>query len=302
MTRPLLVLMFVAGSLALSGAAPGKAQARCEDYTPGPKPQNAGRDIVGTDIDTILERRYIEFAVYDDFSPYSYREGSKPKGIDIEIGRMIAAGLGVEPRFNFVAAGENLDADLRNNVWKGPVIGGRVSNVMLHVPYDSEYACRVEQVAFTGQYYSEAIAIAYRRDAYEDKPPVPAFFRYDTVGVENDSIADFYLSSVFGGQLNANIRRYRSTQEAMAALASGEIKAVMGPKAQLEFGAGSEAGVHQPPLPGFATGRWTVGLAVNFRYRPLAYAVDDAIRAGLEDGRIARIFSDYGVTFSAPER
>lgn len=302
MTRPFFALCFLAGSLALCGAAPGTAHARCEDYTPGPKPQNAGRDIVGTDFDTILERGYIEFAVYEDFAPYSYREGSKPKGIDIDIGRLIAAELGVEARFNFVAAGENLDADLRNNVWKGPVIGGRVSNVMLHVPYDSEYACRIEQVVFTGQYYGEAIAIAYRKDDYGGKPPVPAYFRYDTVGVENDSISDFYLSSLFGGQLNGQIRRYRSAGDAMAALASGEIKAVMGPKAQLEFGADGTTGIHQPPLPGFGTGRWTVGLAVNFRYRPLAYAVDDAIREGLEDGRIARIFADRGVTFTAPER
>ena len=293
--QSITALMILACSLAWCGAA----WARCEDYTPGPKPQNASRDVVGTDFDTILSRGYVEFAVYEDFAPYSYRKKGKAKGVDIEIGRMIAASLGVEARFNFVPAGESLDADLRNYIWKGPVIGGRVSNVMLHVPYDSEYACRVEQVVFSGQYYDEAIAIAYRKDAYEgDEPPVPAYFRYDTVGVENDSISDFYLTSQFGGQLSRNISRYRTTAEAMAALASGRIKAVMGPKAELEFGANKEIGIHQPPMPGFATGRWTVGVAVNFHYRPLAYAVDDAIREGLDNGRIAQIFADYGLTFT----
>jgi hypothetical protein len=40
---------------------------------------------------------------------------------------------------------------------------------------------------------------------------------------------------------------------------------------------------------------------VHFAYRPLAYAVDDAIVAGIGDGRIGEIFGAYGLTFSPPE-
>jgi len=276
--------------------------ARCKNYVPGQKPQNTGRDVVGHDLDTIRERGWIEFAVYEEFAPYSFRRAGKPAGVDIEIGRLIAAELGVEPRFYFIAAGENLEADLRNFVWKGPVVAGRVANVMLHVPYDSEFACRVEQVVFTGQYASERIAIAYRKDAYPEEPPVPAYFRYDTVAVENDTIADFYLSSFANGQLTRNVRRYPTMDRVMAALAAGEVMAAMGPRGQLEFGLTDRSAVHQPPLPGFAVGKWTLGLAVNFRYRPLAYAVDDAIRHALEDGRMAAIYKEFGLSFVAPER
>ncbi|MEP3275920.1 MAG: transporter substrate-binding domain-containing protein [Stappiaceae bacterium] len=292
---PAIVLL---GALVFSGSA----IARCEDYQPGPKPQNTGRDSVGQDLDTIIDRGFIEFAVYEDFAPFSYRQDGKVKGVDIEIGNLIAADLGVEAKFNLVTAGENLDADLRNYVWKGPLIGGAVSNVMLHVPYDSDYACRVEQVVFTGQYYEEAVAIAFLKEAYPEDPPVPAYFRFDDVAVENDSIADFYLSSVFGGQLQRKVKRYPNVVDAMGALNNGEVKAAMAPRGQLEFGMTSKTGIHQPPLPGFAVGRWTVGVAVNFRYRPLAYAVDDAISNGIETGKIAKIFSDYGLSFTPPER
>ena len=61
-------------------AAAGDAIARCEDWTPQPKPQNVGRDIVGQDYDTIIERGTILFAVYADYEPYAYREDGEPKG------------------------------------------------------------------------------------------------------------------------------------------------------------------------------------------------------------------------------
>lgn len=279
------------------------AQARCEDHVPQPKPQNASRDIVGQDLDTIQERGFITFAAYEDFPPWSYEEGGKAKGVDVDIGRLIAQELGVEARFTLVSAGENLDSDLRNWVWKGPLIGGSVANVMLHVPYDSNFACRIEQVVFTGQYHVEQIAIAYRTDAYpeEDDKPIPAYFRYDTVAVENDSIADFYLSSFPGGQLGGNVKRFSTMADAMEALANKETMAAMGPLAQLEAGLKDGLAVHTPPLPGFSVGSWTAGVAVHFAYRPLAYAVEDAIFAAIQDGRMEQIFKDHGLTFRPPE-
>lgn len=285
----------------LIGSA-SSAHARCKDFVPGPKPQNTARDIVGHDLDTILDRGWMEFAVYEDFPPYSYEEAGKPKGIDIEIGNLIAESIGVEPRFMFVGAAENLDADLRNYVWKGPLVGGRVANVMLHVPYDSNLTCRIEQVVFTGQVYAETIAIAYDKSTYPEDKPVPAYFRFDTVGVENDTISDFYLSGLAGGQLAGNIRRFAHYGDAMVALNNGEVAAVMGPRAELEYRLTDKTDLHQPPLPGFAKGSWTLGVAVNQAFRPLGYAVDGVIEDALTDGRIAAIFKEYGLTFTKPER
>jgi ABC-type amino acid transport substrate-binding protein len=274
----------------------------CADHIPQPKPQNVGRDIVGQDMDTIQDQGHMMFAVYEDYPPYSWDEAGQPRGIDIDIARIIAADLGVEAHFNFVAAGENLEADLRNNIWKGAVIGGRVANVMMRVPYDSAFKCRVEQVVFTGQYSAETIAIAYDKASYPEEKPVPAYFRFDAVAVENDSIADFYLSSFAGGQLSGKMQRYPDMIEVMNALTLGKTKAAMGPLAQLEYGLNDATAVHQPALAGFAVSKWTLGVAVNFRYRPLSYAVDDALNYALQDGRIAQVYESYGLSFQAPER
>ena len=286
--------------LFLSGRA--YAADPCADYVLQPKPQNVGRDIVGQEMDVIQDQGHMLFAVYEDYPPYSWEEAGQPGGVDVDIAKIIAEDIGVEARFNFVSAGENLESDLRNNIWKGALIGGRISNVMMRVPYDSSFKCRVEQVVFTGQYAAESVAIAYNKAAYPDEKPVPAYFRFDPVAVENDSISDFYLSSFAGGQLSQKIQRFPNMVDAMAALNAGATKAAMGPLAQLEHGLTTKTSVHQPPLAGFAVSKWTLGVAVNFRYRPLSYTVDDAINAALQDGRIADIYGQYGLTFQPPER
>ena len=275
----------------------GHAQAKnCENVKFGfghyRKPQNTGRDIIGQSLDDIQERGWIQIAVYSDFPPYSYEKNGKLVGVDIDLGKLIAEDLGVEARFFATDAGENVDADLRNNVWKGKIISGPIANVMMHIPYNKELVCRNEQVVLGGHYYNEQIAIAYAKKHYPDGGPTPAFFRFDTVGVENDTISDFYLSGIRGGQLIPKMKRYRTTDEAMQGLAKGEVMAVMGALGQLEHGLTDELAVHTPPLPGLGIGEWTLSVATNFRWRPLGYAVEDAILAAIQDGRMESIFKD----------
>ncbi|MCA0273916.1 MAG: transporter substrate-binding domain-containing protein [Proteobacteria bacterium] len=294
-----------AARLLLAGGFAGlfapRAFARCEGIVPGQKPQNTFPQDVGQTLDDIVARGFIEIAVYEDYRPYSWEEGGKPMGIDVEIGRIIAESFGVEARFRFVEAGENLDADLLNYVWKGAAVDGHVSNLMMRVPYNSDYACRVEQAVFTGQYASETIAIAYRLADYPDGGPKPAYFRYDTVAVENDSISDFYLTTLVGAAQD-KVHRYASTAKAMEALAAGEVMAAMGPLAVLEAGLTPDLAVHRPPLPNFSLGTWTVGIALHMSHRDLGYAADDAIRAALDDGRIPAIYAAQGLSYIAPER
>ncbi|MGI9357360.1 MAG: substrate-binding periplasmic protein [Rhizobiaceae bacterium] len=265
------------------------------------KPQNTSRDLVGQSLDDIVDRGWIMFAVYENFAPYAYENDSKLTGIDIDVGKMIAKEFGVEARFYAVSAGENVDADLRFNVWSGPLIGDRIANVMLHIPYNRELACRNEQVVLNGQYYNERVAIAYSKEKYPDGGPTPAYFRFDTVGVENDTISDFYLSGIRGGQVVPQIRRFQNYEQAMLALKAREIDAVMGPLGQLEHGLIGSFAVHTPPLPGLGASQWTLGVAVRHNWRPLSYAVDDVIRAAIEDGRMKAIFESHGLTYTPPE-
>lgn len=287
---------------AVSAAGPARAADPCAGYVREPKPQNTFVQDVGEDLDEIRERGFITFAVYADNAPYSWLDKGTPKGVDVDVAKLIARDLGVTPRFNFVEAAENLQADLRNNVWKGPLIGGSVSNVMMRVPYNPAFSCRIDQVVFTGLYADEEIAIAYSAADYPDGGPTVPYFRFDAVGVENDSISDFYLTSFGNGTVAPQVHRYRTTAEAMAALARGEVKAVMGPLGQLQYGQTKGVEIFEPPLPGFALSHWTLGVGIHTSHRPLAYAVDDAVAAGLADGKIDGIYKSYGLTLTPPER
>ncbi|MEN9896176.1 MAG: hypothetical protein RIR97_2028 [Pseudomonadota bacterium] len=302
MMKPIVAVI---GSLFLASMVTLAHAENCANVKSGlganPKPQNASRDIVGQDIDEITARGYIEIGVYADFKPWSYLDAGQIVGVDVEIGKLIASELGVKARFNMLAADENVDADLRNMVIRGPVVGGRVSNVMMHVPYSFEFQCRNEAAVITGLYHQEQIAIAYRKDAYADgKPPVPAYFRYDRVGVENDSLADFYLTSLNNGMLLPTITHYPTIDLAMEGMKKSEVKAVMGQLSQLEFLKDETIGVHTPPLVGLSTGKWPIGIAVRFNWRSLGYAIDDAITAGEKDGRIDAIFKKFGLSHTVP--
>lgn len=232
--------------------------------------------------------------------------GEEAKGIDIEIAKVIAEEIGVEAKFNFYSADENVDADFRNQVWRGPLINGEVSNIMMHAPYNKDLQCRNEFVVLGGQYYNETLATAYWKEAFPDGAPTTPFYRFHKVGVENDTVSDFYLTNFSGGMLRKNVLHYPDHQSAFDDLMKREIDAVMGVKGKLEHldkedDAEDKVAVGTPPLINFSLNEWTIGIAVNFRYRELYYSADGTIEDMVKDGRMQKIFEKFEVSYAKPE-
>ena len=265
---------------------------------------DTGRDSVGNSYDEIIERGFILIGVYRDFPPYSYRQGGELTGVDVDLGRLIAEEMGVEPRIVELNADEDVDSDLRNYVWRGHYMGGPVVNVMMRIPYSREFDHRNELAVITGRYANEGYGIAYRLEDYPDDPPLPGTFRTDPVAVETQRLPDFYLSGLMGGALMPNIRRSRTLEHALQRFYDGEVKAVMALRAQLEHLLAAEEGyaVHSPPLPGLAHAQWPVGVAVRISFRLLGYEVDDILTAAVADGRVAEIYRRHGLSWHPPGR
>lgn len=262
--------------------------------------------------DDIIASGYLKVGVYRDFPPYSWEEDGEPQGIDVELGRRLAEGLGVAFRVHWVTPDETLEDDLRNNVWKGHYLDRqRLADVMLRVPYDTRYAYMQDA---TGEYVNEQVVMLapYQQETWQiafDPARLAqvnslAVFRNHPIGVEIDTLPDFYLSSVFRGQLRDQVRHYRNVREAFAAMEKGEVSGVMGMRAEVEHelarpGKG-DFRLADNGFPGIGRQAWDVGMAIRQNHRQLGYALEAVIDRLVRSGEMAALFREKGLSYSVP--
>lgn len=267
---------------------------------------------VGESLDEIREKGRIKIAVYEDFRPFSYLDGDKLAGIDVDLAEMIAETLGLRLELMMVAADENVDADLRNHIWRGPRIGARsdgsiavdaVANMMLHIPYNKELDVRNELAVLFSPYFEDKVIIARDPEQFDSGE----FSLFDLEGkalaVEVDTLGDFYLSSTWGGKLRPGVKRFRRTDDGMAALTNGEVAAFMGPVSQIEGTLGDrqeDYDIGETPLPGLSIDSWSVGAAVRENARDLRWEAGDIIDAAVRNGQMASLFEKHGVSYRSP--
>lgn len=262
----------------------------------GALPRRAG----ARPLDEVTAAGRLRVAVYRDNPPFSSRDGGALAGVDVDLARIIAERLGVGIEYMELTAGETVADDLRNAVWKGHYLGGGVADIMMHVPYDREFGLRNAEAVLFAPYQRERFALA--RNPMRMTQPMLAALPDEPVGVEVDSIPDFFLLGAFGGRLRDRVVHYTTIPEAVAALTAGEVAAVVATQSQVEAALGGRAKdfpVTPVTFPGMMASSWDIGLAVKDNSRDLAYAVGDVVAAMLEDGTVAAVFARHGVTHNA---
>ncbi len=256
-------------------------------------------------LDRIRERGVLEVAVYNNFPPFSYRdEKGRIVGIDADIARALAKSLGVSAAIRAVGADESMEDDLRNNVWKGHYLGGGVADVMLHVPYDAAFAEENDRVQFVAPYYREQVVVAVEEGVGANLDPLDYFSR-EKVGVELDTLTDFYLLSAYNGKIRNQVVHFSNIGQAVAALKKGEIAAVAGPRSEIEFALGAHAdkyAVGPIQMPGLRTSGWDLGAAVKQGNSVLAEAVEQAMTQLRKQSSVSKIFAQYRSTYQLPSR
>ena len=249
-------------------------------------------------MDAIHKRGRLKVAVYNDFPPYS----NAGKGIDVDLGRALAARLGLQAEIIGFMAGEDMGDDLRNMVWKGHYLRGDPADVMLRVPVDPLFAKEHAQARIFGAYQQEVMGMA----RVASRIPSPngsaavalEVFTREKIGVEGDTLADAFLGSVLQGRLRSNVSHFRSIGEAVAALKDERVAAVMAPLSELEGALAGETrfAVEEARLGELNPRRWAIGMAVKADSGDLATALNDALAALQKDGTVAAIFKRHGVT------
>ncbi|MBU6165203.1 MAG: transporter substrate-binding domain-containing protein [Alphaproteobacteria bacterium] len=254
-------------------------------------------------LDTLAAAGTLSIAVYRDFAPWSWRDaGGTLKGIDVDLGTALAAALRLKAQFTDFLADESVDDDLRNMVWRGPLIGGSACDLMMHVPTDRRFALTVDRCVIGAAYAREGFAIACGPGADCEVPPPQ--WAGKRLAAELDSIPDIWLSGSFAGVLRGQVSHHLSGAAALAALIAGKADVAMASKAQIDHALANNAAPHikrrTGPIPALPSPGWDVGLAVKDDSRDLADALEAVMERFAGDGTLDRIFAPYGVTRTAP--
>jgi polar amino acid transport system substrate-binding protein len=253
------------------------------------------------EMDNIRQRGWLSIAVYDNFQPYSNAE----KGIDVDLGKALAAKLGLKAQIVGFKAGEDMSDDLRNMVWKGHYLRGNPADVMMHVPVDPILAKANDKVRIFAPYHHEVMAmarIASRIPAPNGSAAIALeVFTREKIGVEGESLADSFLLSTLRGRLNDNVVHFHSIGEAVKALRDDRLSAVMAPRGEIEGAllGDTRFAVDEVKIGELNPKSWPVGMAVKAEAGDLATALGNALTELQQDGTVSAIFKRHGITLQA---
>ena len=254
-------------------------------------------------LDDILEKGELSVAVYRDFPPFSSRRDGKLTGIDLDLAQALAVRLKLRLSVMELTAGDSVDDDLRNGVWKGHYLSHQVADVMLHIPVDRVFALRNTNAVIFSPYFRERLVVARNPDKVVAGDSV-SIFEQEKVGVELATLADMYLTAQLREKAVANVVHFPNLDRAAEALIKGEVAAVMGTEVELAAALGKNASrFPMAPMeaPGLTKPAWDLGIAVKDSNRQLGHVLEDAMLAMRTDGTIAAIFHRHGVPYHPPE-
>ncbi len=255
----------------------------------------------------VQERGVLDVAVYRDFPPYSFAgEDGRYTGLDVRIAEMLAEEMGLKVRVRPFTADEDLNDDLRNQIWRGPLLGGGISDLMMRVGMDPRFIEKQQpRVEIFNPYGHERLAVVYNQEAIGEVE-TPLDLSRGKVAVEIDSMSDYYVSGAFNGRLRERAVRLPSLTAAVETYLKGEADAVMAPRGELEgvmhaAGQSIEGAVSIAEFAGMFRTAWDVGMAIQANNPELRAALTKAMDRLREDGRIDAAFAEYGMTAQRAE-
>lgn len=249
------------------------------------------------DLGKIKQAGVLKVAVYDDFAPFSV----KSAGIDIDLAEALAKKLGLKVSLLPFPAGENLNDDLRNMVWKGHYLGYGPADLLMHVPVDRRLMAENEKVEIFAPYYRETVRLV------RNGKTIPSFVSLDSlsgkrIGVEKISISALVLLGEKDGKFRDDVSIYPTPIEALKDLKAGKLDAVLANQSEIEsiFKGDAEFPLSPVSFQRLPPKGWVVGMAVKKNEQELAQLLQTATNELIASGELSAIFAKYGVHAVAP--
>jgi hypothetical protein len=205
----------------------------------------------------IRARGTLTVGLYHELPPF-HVDG---KGIEVEMADALAKALGVKASILPFHAGENMDDDLRNMVWKGHYLGWGPADVLMHVPVDRPLMLGNPQVQIFAPYYRERVMIARNMAAVPKFDSLDDFTKDQRIAVPGLSLAGWLLIGAESGKYREQlVTKLKDGCEAAQALQRGEVVAAAGHASELESVLAGDARFSIEPLP-IPRGRDEIGRA-----------------------------------------
>ena len=239
----------------------------------------------------------LKVAVYNELPPFS----DKGQGIDADLGAALAARLGMKLALLPFNAGDDLNDDLRNMVWKGHYLGYGPADVMLHVPVDRMLMNANPQVQVFAPYHVETVRLVRSVRA------IPVFDGVDAlagkrIGVEKVSISGMVMLGEQNGRFREQVHIYPNAIEALRQLKAGELDAVLATRSEIESVLRGDPAfpVEQVPFERLPRAGWAIGMAVRKDDVALARRLQAALNEMSASGALKDLFGKYGVQVVKP--
>lgn len=259
-----------------------------------------------TDLARIRTSGALKVAVYKDNAPFSAGPVADMKGLDVALAEALARALNLKLALLPFDAGENMNDDLRNMVWRGHYLGYGPADVMLSVPADRFLAAANPQVVILAPYMRQSHVLIHDTTRLPTVS-VPEDLKGQALAAERGAGAASVLMGYGGGLLRNQVSIYPSGVDAAQAVIDGRATAAFVTRAQAE----AAVFARQAPRERFALSKlnlnnhiadtgWPVGMAIKSAHKDLGQALETAMTSLRESGELLAIFQQQGLTLAAP--
>lgn len=252
----------------------------------------------------VRERGSLKIALYKSNLPFSDVGTSGMQGVDAALGKAIAERLKLGVQWLPFEAGENLNDDLRNMVWRGHYLGYGPADLMLQVPIDKRLIASTGQVEFLSPYYRHQLGwLVHDQIATTDLRN----FQLEglSLAAEIGTAAAGALLGQGGGQYRSAVKLQNNGVDAALGVLNSQWDAAYVTRAQ------AESALAQAPnkrtarfepmvLQGTPANGWAVGMAIKSGQPELAKAIGLAMKSLQEDGTLVAIYRAQGLQLIHP--
>ncbi len=258
-----------------------------------------------TDLARIRANGVLKVAVYKDNAPFSSGPAGAMTGLDVSLAQALARQLGLPLSLLPFDAGENMNDDLRNMVWRGHYLGYGPADVMLQVPVDRFLMNENRQALIFAPYMRQVPVLLFdtRRVAEvrspEDLKGLP-------LAVERGAGQASLLMGYGGGLLRNQVSVQLSGPAAARQVVEGQAAAAYVTRAQAES---VLATLNPRPahfqltelvLGNIPDRGWPVGMAIKASHKELGQAIETAMQQLRSSGELLALFQQHGLTLTAP--